>query len=48
VKHAGLKHAIELYKLNKYTVKEITGMTSVSRSTLYRALKEQEEKELVL
>ncbi|MGF6949821.1 DNA invertase Pin-like site-specific DNA recombinase [Neobacillus sp. B4I6] len=47
-KHAGLKHAIELYKLNKYTVKEITGMTSVSRSALYRALKEQEEKVPVL
>lgn len=43
-KHAGMSHAIELYKTNKYTVKEITEMTSVSRSALYRALKEQEEK----
>ncbi|MGZ4159900.1 MAG: recombinase family protein [Neobacillus sp.] len=41
-KHAGLKHALELYHSQNYTVKQITEITSVSRSALYRALKEEE------
>jgi predicted DNA-binding protein YlxM (UPF0122 family) len=47
-KHAGMKHALELYNSGNYTVKEITEITSVSRSALYRALKEEEKaKELL-
>lgn len=42
-KHAGMKHALELYKSGNYTVKEITEITSVSRSALYRAIKEENE-----
>lgn len=41
-KHAGMKHAIELYKTKNYTVKEICEITSVSRSGLYRELKKEE------
>lgn len=40
-KHAGMNHALELYHSNKYTVKEICEITSVSRSGLYRAIKEE-------
>jgi DNA invertase Pin-like site-specific DNA recombinase len=40
-KHKGMQHALELYELNKYTVKEICDMTSVSRSALYRAIEER-------
>ena len=45
-KHAGMKHALELYHSGKYTVKEVCEITSVSRSALYRELKKQEDKEL--
>jgi DNA invertase Pin-like site-specific DNA recombinase len=38
-KHAGMNHAIELYKEGKYTVKEICEITKVSKSALYRELK---------
>ncbi|MED3564446.1 recombinase family protein [Bacillus xiapuensis] len=43
-KHAGMKHALDLYHSQNYTVKEITEITSVSRSALYRALNEENEK----
>ncbi|MBC6974874.1 MULTISPECIES: recombinase family protein [Bacillus] len=35
--------AIELYKSKKFTVEEIKDMTGVSRSTLYREMKNEEE-----
>ena len=37
-KHSGMKHAIELYKENKKTVKEICEITKISKSSLYRKL----------
>lgn len=37
--HAGMKHAIELYKEKNKSVKEICEITKVSRAALYRALK---------
>ncbi|MDQ6598192.1 recombinase family protein [Bacillus salipaludis] len=42
-KHAGMKHALDMYHSQNYTVKEITEITSVSRSALYRALNEENE-----
>ncbi|MEC1716500.1 recombinase family protein [Schinkia azotoformans] len=39
-KHPGMNHAIELYKKGNKTVKEIEEITNVSRSALYRRLKE--------
>ena len=44
--HMGMKHALDLYETRKYSVKEICEITNVSRSSLYRELKKQEEKEL--
>ena len=41
-----MKHALDLYETRKYSVKEICEITNVSRSSLYRELKKQEEKEL--
>jgi DNA invertase Pin-like site-specific DNA recombinase len=41
-KHAGMNHAIELYKTGNYTVKQICEITRVSRSAFYRELKERE------
>lgn len=38
--HKGMQHAIELYKDGSKTVKEICQITQVSRSTLYRKIKE--------
>jgi DNA invertase Pin-like site-specific DNA recombinase len=40
-KHAGMKHAIELFKEGNKTVKEICEITKVSRSALYRELQIQ-------
>jgi DNA invertase Pin-like site-specific DNA recombinase len=40
-KHAGMKHAIELYNNKGKTVKEICEITKVSKSALYRELKRQ-------
>lgn len=42
VKHAGMNHAIELYKEQNKTVKEICEITKVSKAALYRALKNKE------
>lgn len=39
-KHKGMQHAVELYLGGKDTVQEICEKTSVSRSALYRRLKE--------
>lgn len=42
-KHAGLQHALELYKnraTNKYTVKRIAEITKISKATIYRAARE--------
>lgn len=40
-KHAGMAHAIELYKSKEKTVKQICEITKVSRSALYREIQEQ-------
>lgn len=45
--HMGMGHALELYHSGKKSVKEITEITGVSRSALYRELKKREEKELI-
>lgn len=42
-KHPGMNHAIELYRSGNYTVKQICEITQVSRSALYREIKEREE-----
>lgn len=44
-KNEGLQHALDLYRnrdKNKMTVKQIERITKISRSTIYRAIKEQE------
>lgn len=41
-KHAGLNHAIELYRTGKYTVNQICEITKISRATFYRRMKEYE------
>jgi DNA invertase Pin-like site-specific DNA recombinase len=41
-KHDGMNHAVELFKTNNKTVAEICNITNVSRSALYRKLKELE------
>lgn len=41
-KHAGLNHAIELYKAGGYTIKEICEITKISKTTFYRRMKEYE------
>jgi DNA invertase Pin-like site-specific DNA recombinase len=40
-KHAGMNHAIELYKTGQYTVKQICEITKVSRSAFYRELNQR-------
>jgi DNA invertase Pin-like site-specific DNA recombinase len=42
-KHAGMNHALELYKVGDKTVKEICEITKVSRAAFYRALKEAKD-----
>lgn len=37
-----LKKAIALYNTGQYTITEITGFTGVSKSTLYRAIKDRQ------
>lgn len=39
-KHDGMNHAIELFQEGKKTVKEICKITNISKSALYRRLKE--------
>ncbi|MCM3252443.1 recombinase family protein [Priestia aryabhattai] len=44
-RHRGLQHALELFRnrdTNKLTVKEIEEITKISRATLYRTVKKQE------
>jgi DNA invertase Pin-like site-specific DNA recombinase len=41
-KHAGLQHAIDLYKTGNYTVNQICEITKISRATFYRRMKEYE------
>jgi DNA invertase Pin-like site-specific DNA recombinase len=46
VRHKGLAHAVELFRKrdeNKLTVDAICEMTSVSRATLYRTIREQDQ-----
>jgi DNA invertase Pin-like site-specific DNA recombinase len=38
-KHAGMAHAIALYREGKHTVKQICEITKIGRSSLYRELK---------
>lgn len=40
-RHAGMQHAIDLYKSGEHTVKEICEITKIGRSSLYRALDER-------
>lgn len=43
--HKGLEHALDLFENradNKLTVKEIEDMTNISKSTIYRAVREKE------
>jgi DNA invertase Pin-like site-specific DNA recombinase len=44
VKHDGMNHALELFKGETKTVKEICNITKVSRSALYRKLQELDNK----
>jgi len=46
-KHAGMNHAIELYKAGKHTIKEISEITNVSKSALYRKLSEMKKAEIL-
>lgn len=46
-KHKGLEHAVKLYNSGQYTVKEITEITAVSRSALYRRIKQLQENALI-
>jgi hypothetical protein len=39
-KHTGINYAVKLYREGKMTVKQICGITNVSRSVLYRRLSE--------
>ena len=43
-----IEKAIRLYKTEQYTVKEIAEMTSVSRATLYRELRNLKKKEEIM
>lgn len=48
-KHKGLQHALELFndrENNKLTVNDIAEKTNISRATIYRAIKEQEQKHI--
>jgi DNA invertase Pin-like site-specific DNA recombinase len=38
--HAGMKHAIDLYKRGNMTVKQICEITNISPASFYRRLKE--------
>lgn len=42
-KHKGMAHALELYKEGSKTVNEICEITKVSRSSLYREVRNQEK-----
>ncbi|RAS78208.1 recombinase family protein [Priestia endophytica] len=46
-KHAGMHHAIELYQAGKHTIKEISEITNVSKSALYRKLATLKDKQSV-
>lgn len=46
-KHAGMTHAIELYKAGKHTIKEISEITNVSKSALYRKLDQMKKEQTV-
>lgn len=46
-KHAGMNHAIELYRAGKHTIKEISEITNVSKSALYRKLSEIQKAETI-
>ena len=37
-----VQQAISLYRTQQYTVSEIQDMTGIARSTLYRAMKQQD------
>lgn len=39
-KHEGMNHAIELYEKGDHTIKQICGITNVSKSALYRRIDE--------
>lgn len=41
IKSKEIEQAIELYKSDAYTISQITALTGVSKTTLYRVLKEQ-------
>lgn len=41
IKSKEIEQAIELYQSDQYTISQITALTGVSKTTLYRALKEQ-------
>nr|WP_232337452.1 HTH domain-containing protein [Thermoactinomyces sp. CICC 23799] len=46
--HAGLQHALELYKNrdnNKLTIREISQITNISESTIYRAVRKMKREE---
>ena len=36
-----LKKAVALYQTKQYTLREVTDLTGISKSTLYRAIKDQ-------
>jgi DNA-binding IscR family transcriptional regulator len=42
-----MNHAIELYKAGKHTIKEISEITNVSKSALYRKLSEMKKAEIL-
>jgi DNA invertase Pin-like site-specific DNA recombinase len=44
-KHAGMNHAIELYQEGRHTIKEISEITNVSKSALYRKLATLKDKQ---
>jgi len=46
-KHAGMNHAIELYQAGRHTIKEISEITNVSKSALYRKLATLKDKQSV-
>ncbi|MFP3887734.1 recombinase family protein [Priestia filamentosa] len=46
-KHAGMNHAIELYQAGSHTIKEISEITNVSKSALYRKLATLKDKQSV-
>ncbi|MFB4165779.1 recombinase family protein [Alteribacillus sp. JSM 102045] len=46
-KHAGMNHAIELYKSGEYTIKEIEEITQVGKSSLYRKIAKLKEQKAI-